>query len=127
MYAEAIAHGHSALVTALAYYLIGGALIFVATKVLLTHPINRVFMFGDYLTPRGAGLVMSAWPLVSLTGLFVFSCAVEHHLHWLYNHGRPGVALLLLFMGWIEAAISAITALALCWMILQWRRKGKGK
>src|SRR5687767_6178564 len=104
------------LFTALAYYIIGGLLIYYAIKVWTTHPINRVFIFGDYLTAEGVRLVMAMWPLVILFGLFIFSCAAEHHIHWLWSHGWERSRWVLLFMGWIEAVISLITAAVLVFL-----------
>lgn len=115
------------LVTAVAYYVIGIVMIYVATRVLLAHPVNRVFIFGEYFTAEGVRAVIQHWPLVSLFGLFIFACGVEHHLHWLVNHGRPNLLILLEFMGWIEAGISVITAVAVVVVTVRrgmykWRR-----
>ena len=98
------------LFTAAAYYVIGSLLIYVAGKVWLTHPVNRAFLLGPYFTERGARALMQAWPLVPLFGLFIFSCAAEHHLNWFYANGNTELSELVKFMGWVEAGIADITA-----------------
>lgn len=112
--------------TAVAYYVIGITVLTVAMVLLSAHPVNRAFFLGNYFTPEGARLLMKSWPMVSLFGLFIFSCAVEHHLHWLYEHGHPSKAIYVLFMGWIEAGVSLITAFLILLGVVKWRvRKWK--
>ena len=105
-------HGSAHIWTAAAYYIIGAVLIAVAWKVWWTHPLNRVFLFGEYVTPAGVSLVMRHWPMVALFGAFIFSCAVDHHVEWLMMHGRPGLAPALKFFSVVEAVISWVTALS---------------
>lgn len=102
-------HG-SHIVTAFAYYVIGLTLLVVAARVLAAHPVNRVFIFGKHLTADGVREVIRHWPLVSLFGLFIFACGIEHHVHWYYAGGHKEAGMFLAFMGWIEAGISVITA-----------------
>lgn len=109
--------------TAMAYYVIGGVVLLVSAAVLASHPVNRAFFLGAYFTPEGARILMKSWPMVSLFGLFIFSCAVEHHLHWMYEHGHPSTAIYVLFMGWIEAGISLITAFLVLLGVVMWRVK----
>jgi hypothetical protein len=116
-------HSHPSdplIYTAGAYYIIGLLLIVTASMLFSAHPVNRVFLLGKYLTPDGARVLMKNWPFVSMFGLFIFSCAVEHHLHWLFSHGYPNLETGLLFMGWIEAGISIITALIILIKIGHW-------
>lgn len=121
------AHGLPTLFTAVAYYIIGSLLIYVAGKLWLTHPVNRAFILGPYLTEKGARLLMQSWPLVPLFGLFIFSCAAEHHLNWLYSHGNPELSELVKFMGWVEAGIADITALILLYLVVHCiMRRGGG-
>lgn len=107
------------LFTAISYYAIGAVILWVSAAILLSHPVNRVFIFGQYLTPDGVRVVIQHWPLVSLFGLFIFGCAVEHHLHWYYDRGHRGAGTMLAFMGWIEAGISVITALAVVFIAIR--------
>lgn len=120
-------HGYANLLTAVAYYIIGSLLIYVSVRVWMTNPVNRVFLFGDYFTALGVKTLMSCWPLVSLSGVFIFSCAAEHHLHYLYATGDEEMLLYMTFMGWIEAAVSLITALAVVYVAVAWIRRGAGK
>jgi hypothetical protein len=106
--------------TAVAYYFIGGVTLWVAMAVLATNPVNRVFLMGKYLTPEGARLLLRSWPVVFLFALFILSCAVEHHLHWLSEHGWPEKYIYVLFMGWIEAGISLITAAIILLGVIAW-------
>lgn len=115
-----MSHTSYLLITATAYYAIGMLLILVAAKMYSTHPVNRVFIFGHYLTEEGMRVVMRHWPLVSLFGLFIFSCAVEHHLHWYYYHEHESVIDYLVLAGWIEAGISTLTAVTLLLMTARW-------
>lgn len=114
--------------TAVAYYIIGLVLLAVAMSVLVTNPVNRVFVLGKYLTPEGARVLMQAWPLVFMFALFIFSCAVEHHLHWRYENGWETDYVYVLFMGWIEAGISLITAAivllgVIAWGVRKWTKR----
>lgn len=120
-------HGYANLMTAVAYYIIGSLLIYISVKVWMTNPVNRVFLFGDYLTQRGVKTLMACWPLVSLFGVFIFACAAEHHLHYLYALGDTDIILYVTFMGWIEAAISLITALVVIYIAARWVTRGAGK
>lgn len=109
--------GYAHLWTAFAYYVIGPAMIGTAFTVWWTHPINRVFIFGRYLTPDGMRLVMMSWPMVLLFGAFIFSCAVDHHAHWLYRNGSTAIGeRALLFFSTVEAVISCLTALIILYL-----------
>lgn len=67
--------------------------------------------------------------MASLFGLFIFSCAVEHHLHWVYDHGHPQAkSVALLFIGWVEAGTALLTAIlvllgAVIWGVRKWTDK----
>lgn len=111
-----MAHGDAHLWTAGAYFVIGLILIGLAFAVWFTHPVNRVFVFGPYLTERGMHVVMRSWPLVALFGAFIFSCAVDHAVEWLMMHGRPELHGALTFFSVIEAVISWFTALVMIWL-----------
>lgn len=119
-------HGDAHLWTAGSYYIIGLVLIGLAFSVWWTHPVNRVFIFGRYLTQDGMRLVMMSWPMVLLFGAFIFSCAVDHHVEYLYSHGRPGLHSAFVFFSIVEAVIAGLTALVILfiggralWRLLQ--------
>lgn len=52
---------------------IGGLLIWVAIKMWRTHPVNRVFSFGPYVTEEGMRLVLQHWMVVFSFGLTLVS------------------------------------------------------
>jgi hypothetical protein len=108
-----LGHGEAHLWTAGFYYIIGLVLIGLAFSVWWTHPVNRVFIFGRYLTQDGMRLVMMSWPMVLLFGAFIFSCAVDHHVEYLHSHGRPRLRSAVVFFSIVEAVISGITAIVI--------------
>lgn len=118
--------GDALIYTACAYYLIGLVMMVVAVSVWWTHPINRAFLFGPYLTEGGIRLLLHSWPFVFLFGAFIFSCAAEHHVHWLFAHDLAPAELVDL-LGTIEAVISVFTALCVAWWAARaiWRRVWK--
>lgn len=108
-----LGHGDAHLWTAGAYYIIGVVLIGLAFSVWWTHPVNRVFIFGRFLTEDGMRLVMMSWPMVLLFGAFIFSCAVDHHVEYLHSHGRPHLREAVVFFSIVEAVISGLTAIVI--------------
>lgn len=109
-------HGGAHLWTAVAYYIIGFSMLAAAFSVWWTHPINRVFIFGRFLTPDGMRLVMMSWPMVALFGAFIFSCAVDHHVEYFYSHGNPELLNAVVFFSIVEAVISCLTAGIILWL-----------
>lgn len=118
----------SSLIAAMSHYVVALTMLYVSVSLISEHPVNRVFIMGKYLTPDGARLVMRLWPLVTLLGLFIFACAVEHQVRWLAEQpGHPQASIVLPFVGWVEAGISVITASlvllgAVVWGVKRWRR-----
>lgn len=102
---SSIAH----LATAFAYLMIGVILLWISLKVWWTHPLNRAFRLGPYITEDGLRLVLSLWPFVFLFGAFILSCAIDHAAHfalemgWLNHLWRD-------FFAVIESVISLWTA-----------------
>lgn len=119
-------HSAAHLYTAAAYYVIGAVLLVTGLRLFRTHPINRAFLLGPYLTEGGIRLVLAHWWLMLAFGAFILSCALEHHAEWLLSHGSwPSVITpaLLDMLGEIEAIISVATAiLVLALRIQGWRR-----
>lgn len=111
-----MAHGSAHLWTAFAYYIIGAALLGMAATVWWTHPVNRVFLIGRYLTPEGMKAVLMSQPLVALFGAFIFSCALDHHVEYFMQHGHPELAPALHFFSTVEAVISWATALIIVYL-----------
>ena len=111
-----VMHGSAHLWTAFAYYIIGLALLGMAFTVWWTHPVNRVFIFGRYLTPEGLRVVMMSWPMVALFGAFIFSCAVDHMIDWANTNGYPQHHSTIQFFSVVEAVISWVTALVVMYL-----------
>lgn len=116
----------AALYTAGAYYLIGFVLLGAAGVIWWTHPVNRALLFGPFVTVAGLRLVLRLWPLVWLFGLFIFSCGVEHHAHYLMQRGAVAPETVA-FLGVVEAVVSVWTAasmaaLTVYWLVARWLR-----
>lgn len=113
------------LITALAYYVIGAVLLVTAFRVWWTHPINRVFSMGKYLTPDGVRAVLQNWWLVMLFAAFILACAFEHNAEWLMMHGYwPDIirSELIDMLGETESIISVATAACVLWLrVKSWR------
>jgi len=104
--------------TAGAYCVIGLMLLAGALHIWWTHPVNRAFTFGPYLTEKGVRLVLRMLPLVWLFGLVIASCAVDHAAESMAMVGMvpwPVVHVLGLF----EAVVSWITALSMVWLAVR--------
>jgi hypothetical protein len=101
------AYAHMA--TAFAYMVIGAVLLNLAAQMWFRHPVNRVFLFGPYLTEEGLRLVLKSWPMVFLFGAFILSCAIDHALDLMAGGHRahsPGLEIAAV----TEAVISLFTA-----------------
>lgn len=77
--------GFAHLGSALAFYIIGGVLLWLSTAMWREHPINRVFRLGPYVTELGLRTLLGAWPLLFLFGAFVTSCAIDHTMDFLVH------------------------------------------
>lgn len=77
--------GIAHLGSALAFYVIGAILLWLAVAMWKEHPINRVFRLGPYVTELGLRTLLGAWPLLFLFGAFVTSCAIDHTLDFLVH------------------------------------------
>lgn len=118
-------HSISHLVTAIDYYVIGFALLLVVFRIWWTHPVNRAFVFGPYVTPEGVSLLLRNLPLIALFGAFIASCALDHHLDWLA--GRRLVSYELVeIAALVEALISTLTMISIVLLVIRaiWRRRG---
>ena len=109
--------GYAHFATACAYLFIGGALLHLAARMWFSHPINRVFIFGPYLTEEGLRAVLKSWPLVFLFGAFILSCAIDHGLD-LWFGGHRVVARGLEIAAVSEAVISVFTALCVLRIVI---------
>lgn len=100
------------IVSGISLCLIGAIVLIFTLKVWFTHPLNRAFLFGPYLTEAGLRLALRGWPTLFLLGALATAQGVSRLAYWL--HGRDivsGEAPALL--GLIEAALSLWAAGAL--------------
>lgn len=105
-------------VSAAALFLIGLALVGFVVRVWMTHPVNRVFLIGRYVTADGLELILKNLPTVFALGLFSLTAAiakVAYALRWAGTlSGHPAD-----FIGTLEAMFSVWAA---CCVLLGVRR-----
>lgn len=63
------------LISAVALLIIGLALTLFVVRVWLTHPVNRVFLLGKFVTEDGLRLMLANLPAVFALGLFAITAA----------------------------------------------------
>jgi hypothetical protein len=93
------------LISAAALAVIGLVLIWFVIRVWLTHPINRVFVLGPFVTENGLRVLLNNCPTILAVGLFALTAAaakLAYALRWA-NHGNESVAD---FFGAAEAAFA---------------------
>lgn len=114
------------VVTGACQCLIGFIVIGFTIKVWWTHPANRAFLFGPYLTQDGLRLILRGWPLLFLLGALALAGGVTRFVYWLQGLGADlndiaGMA------GLVEASLSLWAAGALVTFTvrtwLAWRRR----
>ena len=92
-------------VSAAALLLIGLALVGFVIRVWMTHPVNRVFLVGKYVTTDGLELVLKNLPTVFALGLFALTAAlakVAYAKRWAGSLGDHPAD----FLGTLEAIFS---------------------
>lgn len=115
------------IVTAVCLWVIGLIVTGFTVKVWWTHPVNRAFLFGPYLTQAGLKAVLRGWPLLFLLGALALASGFSKFAYWLQAQGAEvdglaGISSL------IEAALSLWSAgglvifAARTW--IGWRRGG---
>lgn len=93
------------IITAICLCIIGFIVTGFTLKVWWTHPINRVFLFGPYLTPEGLKVILRGWPMLFLLGALAISGGVSRFVHWLRWRGLAADELASM-VGLVEAALS---------------------
>ncbi len=119
-------HSISHLVTSIDYYIIGLVLLTCVFRVWWTHPVNRAFIFGRYVTPEGVKVILRNLPLVFLFGAFIASCALDHQLDWLAGEGYIDYSFVEL-SALIEALVSTLAAISVVYIAVKalWTRNQK--
>lgn len=113
------------IVTAACLCLIGLIVTGFTVKVWWTHPLNRAFLFGPYLTQAGMRAVLRGWPMLFLLGALAIAGGVSRFIHWLRWRGAVTDELAAM-AGLIEAALSLWAAGSLVVFVVRtwlgWRR-----
>lgn len=100
------------IVTGSCFIIIGLIVTGFALKVWFTPPVNRVFLFGPYLTQKGLEIALRGWPMLFLLGMLALAGGVSRTVYWL--RWRHMVAdELAAAAGLVEAAFSLWAAGAL--------------
>lgn len=114
------------IVTAASLCLIGLIVTSFTVKVWFTHPLNRAFLFGPYLTEAGLRLALKGWPSLFLLGALAIAGGASKLAYWLRWRGDVPDELAAM-LGLIEAALSLWSAGTLSVfsvrMWLDWRRR----
>lgn len=109
--------------TASCFVAIGAIFIWFALRVWRTHPINRVFSLGPFVTEEGLRLLLSSVGTLFSIGLWLLSAGVARFSYWLrWNHHLASE--IANFLGIIEAVFSLWAAG--CVIIAAWRLCRKG-
>lgn len=111
------------LVTALALGIVGMAAMMIAVRIWWTHPINRVFALGPFVTEAGLKALLRHTPTIFALGVFAVASAASHtafvarwsgHLSTEWAH----------FFGLLEALFAVWAAGAV--LLTAWRLWRKG-
>lgn len=81
------------LITAFGLFVVGVILISGAVKMWATHPVNRVFTLGQYVTEEGLRLVLNNWIIVFTFGVTALAEAAGRVAYWAQDKGliSPGI------------------------------------
>ncbi len=80
------------LVTAVALLIIGFCFLVFSARIWLTHPVNRVFTIGPFVTEAGLQLVLRHIPLIFILGLYAVADAVTEVAYYARAHWGLGWA-----------------------------------
>jgi hypothetical protein len=89
---------------------VGVALCVLALRVWWTHPVNRVFFLGDYVTEEGIRTLLGAVPLIFVIGLAVISSALARLAYSLRLPFREAAGLIeAIFSVWAAGSVIVVT------------------
>lgn len=93
------------IVTAFCLCIIGFIVMGFTLRVWWTPPLNRVFLFGPYLTEEGLRTALRAWPMLFLLGALALSGGVSRFVYFLRWRSYASDELAAI-VGLIEASLS---------------------
>lgn len=90
------------IVVACCFYVVGISAIGLALRIWWTHPINRVFNLGPFVTPAGLEFLLRYLTLgIFALGLFALSAGAAKHAYWASDLDC-GTAEIARFFGFLE-------------------------
>jgi hypothetical protein len=110
------------LISAVALLIIGLSVCGFVLRVWNTHPINRVFLVGDYLTEKGLRFLLKYVLVTAFAGgLYALAMAAAK---FAYVARWRGGAVPADAFGSIEAVFSVWAVVAVLWVVIQLGRRG---
>jgi uncharacterized membrane protein HdeD (DUF308 family) len=113
------------IVTAICFCMIGSIVIAFTAKVWWTHPVNRAFLFGPYLTQKGLRALLHGLFMLSLLGALAIAGGVSRFVYWLRWRNQASDELAA-GVGLVEAALSLWATGSLIFFAVrtwrEWRR-----
>lgn len=111
------------IISAAALVVIGLVLCGFVVRVWLTHPVNRVFLVGKFVTGEGLRLLLTHLPAVFAAGLFAISAAMARFAYTARWKGE-GFGATADFFGTIEAVFAVWAACCVSIMVVRLCRQG---
>lgn len=90
---------------------LGGVLVWIAARLWLVRPVNRVFRIGPFVTERGLRALLAMRPLFLIWGMFLSTQGTASVLYWFVTGEQAGHPMVALF-GSLAAGF-AVCSLAL--------------
>lgn len=110
------------LISAIALFLIGFALVGFVVRVWMTHPVNRVFLVGKFVTEDGLRVMLNNLPTVFVLGLAALTMGaakVGYAMRWAGGPEYPAD-----FLGTLEAIFLIWAAGCVFLAVVRLCRKG---
>lgn len=109
-------------ITAVALLIVGIAALSVAARILSTHPINRVFTLGPFVTEEGLRALLKYTPTIVALGMFALACGASNIAYALRWEGRVSTETAY-FFGYLEAGTAIWAGVAVIVTAVRlWRR-----
>lgn len=113
------------LVSAIALLIIGFCFLMFSLRIWLTHPVNRVFTIGPFVTEAGLQLVLRHIPLVFILGVYALATALADVSYYARAHWGFGwdAANTLSLLSSAMAILAAVYTLAVSKELFHAKRK----